>query len=224
MRPIGEVAFIPADIPETVFLGNAGECFDRRKIDFEVCLFGFRFEEFDGKPCRPKEAKIITVFGSSKVTPEKKEYQAAVELGRLLAAEGYTVCTGGYRGIMEAACKGAKEAGGKTLAITTSQFKGTVNAWIDEEKSFPNWNERLFGLIEAADAYVVCDGGTGTLVELLSVWEMSNQKILNKPVVIYGKTMQQILTQIKAVPEIIFNPCLRFSDTAQDVVNALRGN
>lgn len=171
-----------------------------------------------------KKGSVVTVFGSSKVLPESKEYVRAIELGRLLAGEGYIVCNGGYRGIMEAISKGAKEYGAKTLGITTSQFGGTVNPWIDEVKSFSTWKERLFGLIEAADAYVVFEGGTGTLAELFVVWEMTNKKMLQKTCVVYGQAIRNLIDQLKMIPEIIIAPFLKFADSPQAVIEALREN
>ena len=170
-----------------------------------------------------KKGGIVTVFGSSKVLAESDEYKRAVELGRMLAAENYQVCTGGYRGIMEAVSKGAKQGKGKTLGITTAQFSGTVNPWIDEEKSFPTWKDRLFGLIEAGDAYVVFGGGTGTLVELFAVWEMTNKKIMQKNFVVYGQIIRKLIDQLRIFPEIIYSPFLKFADSPQAVIQAIQG-
>lgn len=167
-------------------------------------------------------ARTATVFGASKALPDGADYQQAVDLGKCLAAAGWTVCTGGYKGIMEAVSRGAKESAGRTLGITTAQFPGRVNPWIDEEKSFPTWQERLFGLIEAADAFVICNGGTGTLVEMMVVWEMTSRKMLSKPVVFLGNHMRDVEASLKGLPYVL--PADRFfhAATPEEAVQCLQ--
>src|SRR3977135_4290020 len=77
--------------------------------------------------------KTITVFGSSRPEEGHAEYTEAVELGRALAAKGFAVCTGGYGGVMEGVSRGAREAGGRVLAVTSSFFRRRANRWVDEE-------------------------------------------------------------------------------------------
>lgn len=165
---------------------------------------------------------IVSVFGSSKLKDDHPDYQEAVVLGKLLAENGFTVCSGGYRGIMEAASRGAGEAGGKTIGVTTSQFKGTVNSWIQEERSTPTWKDRLFSLIDTADAYVVCTGGTGTLVELFVCWEMMSKKMAAKPIIVVGKFFRTLLETLKQEPLVIFNDQLRVAHTPEEVIGILK--
>src|ERR1700692_2625995 len=110
--------------------------------------------------------KVITVFGSSRPEPGHADYAEAVELGRALAQAHFAVCSGGYGGVMEAVSRGAKEAGGRTLAVTAKVFRARVNDWVDEHHAVPTWEERLFELVRSGNGYVACKGGTGTLVEL----------------------------------------------------------
>jgi len=70
---------------------------------------------------------------------------------------------------MEAASRGAKEAGGKTYGVTAEFFGRKINEWVDVEVRKKTWEERLFELIRLADGFVACKGGTGTLVELAVV-------------------------------------------------------
>lgn len=156
--------------------------------------------------------KTVTVFGSSKSKEGSKEYEQARELGKVLAREGFRVCNGGYKGIMAASARGAKEAGGQTLGITTSQFPGTVNEWIDEEKVYDFWPDRLLGLIENADAFVLCDGGTGTLTELFVTWEMLNHQIIEKPFVILGEFSRWLLDTLKNPPFESVRGIVKWSD------------
>src|SRR6266852_5028135 len=122
--------------------------------------------------------KIITVCGSSRPMPEEADYEEARELGRRLAGQGFTICSGGYGGVMEAASRGAKEAGGKTYGVTAEFFGRQANEWIDVEVRKKTWQERLFELVRLGDGFVACKGGTGTLVELSVVGEMLNKSVM----------------------------------------------
>lgn len=144
--------------------------------------------------------KVVTVFGSSRPQEGDPDYAESCELGRALAGRGFVVCTGGYGGVMEAASRGAKEAGGRTLAVTAEFFRARANAWVDEEVRVKTWQERLFELIRRGDGYVACKGGTGTLVELAVVWEMLNKGVIaGKPFVVLGEFWQPILDRVREV-------------------------
>ncbi|CUS91890.1 LOG family protein [Candidatus Kryptobacter tengchongensis] len=123
--------------------------------------------------------KIITIFGSSKPVEGEIEYEFARKLGYELGKVGFTICNGGYGGIMEATARGAKEAGAKTIGITVATFGGSANKWIDEEIKARDLFERLKILIGKGDGYVVLKGGTGTLVEISLVWELMNKGLIN---------------------------------------------
>jgi uncharacterized protein (TIGR00730 family) len=144
--------------------------------------------------------RIITVFGSSRPREDHADYWEARLLGRALVEAGFAVCSGGYAGVMEAASRGAKEAGGKTYGVTAEFFKPRANAWIDTEIRVTTWQERLFELVRVADGFVTCKGGTGTLVELAVVWEMLNKAVIgNKPVVVLGEFWTPILDRVREV-------------------------
>lgn len=145
--------------------------------------------------------KIITVFGSSRPCEGDAEYAEARTLGTKLAAGGFAVCSGGYGGVMEAISRGAKEAGGKTYGVTAEFFASAkANAWVDVEVRMKTWQERLFELIKLADGFVVCRGGTGTLVELSVVWEMMNKAVMDaKPIVALGDFWQPIVERVREV-------------------------
>src|SRR5437762_12376673 len=98
---------------------------------------------------------IVTVFGSSRPRGGDADYEEARVLGRALAKHAFSVCTGGYGGVMEAVSRGAKEAGGKTVGVTADFFKAAkLNSWIDVEVPRKTWEERLFELIRRADGFV----------------------------------------------------------------------
>jgi uncharacterized protein (TIGR00730 family) len=145
-------------------------------------------------------ARVITVFGSSRPLSGDPQYLAAQELGAALAAKGFAICSGGYGGVMEAVSRGAKEAGGRTLGITSSFFRTHANRWVDEKIDVPTWQERLFALIERGDGYVACQGGTGTLVELAVVWEMLNKHAMaRKPLVALGDFWSPVIDRVREV-------------------------
>jgi hypothetical protein len=126
--------------------------------------------------------KTITIFGSSLPGEGSNAYEDARRLGRLLAEQGFAVCNGGYGGLMAASARGAREAGGHTIGVTCTLWPGKANQWIVEEVRVANFMDRLTGLIERGDAYVVLPGGTGTLAELALVWEMMNKSTLARTV------------------------------------------
>ena len=126
--------------------------------------------------------KTVTVFGSALPEKDSKAYAEAQRLGRLLAEAGYSVCNGGYGGLMEASARGAREVGGHTIGITCVIWPRPANPHIVEEVRTKDFPERLMTLIERGDAYVVLPGGTGTLAELALVWEMMNKGSLAKTV------------------------------------------
>ncbi len=146
------------------------------------------------------QERIITVFGSSRPAETHPDYLEARHVGRMLAEHGFAVCSGGYGGVMEAVSRGAKEANGKTYGVTAEFFSPHANPFIDVEVRVKTWEERLFELIRLADGFVVCKGGTGTLVELAVVWEMLNKSVLApKPAAIVGNFWRPILDRVREV-------------------------
>src|ERR1700676_3188285 len=116
---------------------------------------------------------IVSVFGSSRPHENDSEYAEARELGRALAKKGFAICTGAYRGTMEAVSRGAKEAGGKTYGVTAEFFTAAkANEWVDVEVRVKPWQDRLFEIIRLGDGFVVCKGGPGILGERGGTWEM----------------------------------------------------
>lgn len=143
---------------------------------------------------------IITVFGSARPQAGEADYEEARRLGEELARRGFQVCTGGYTGVMEAVSRGAKEAGGRTIAITSTFFRSQANRWVDEEHAASTWEERLFELIRFGEGFVACKGGTGTLVELAVVWEMLNKGVMaGKPFVTLGDFWSPIIERVREV-------------------------
>ena len=152
--------------------------------------------------------KIITVFGSGIIKSNDKQYEKAYELGELLASCKFSVCTGGYGGIMEAVSAGAKSADGKTIGITMDSVSATPNEYLDENVIMPNWVERLMELVAIGDAYVVFKGGSGTLVEISALLEMMNKKIMKEKRIIFyskfwGKVIDTVRDESKSLKQLI---------------------
>ena len=165
--------------------------------------------------------KTVTVFGSSRPRVGDPQYVAAHALGGALASKGFVICSGGYGGVMEAVSRGAKEAGGRTLAVTAQFFKAHANKWVDEEIRMKTWQERLFELIKRGNGYVVCPGGTGTLVELAVVWEMINKGAMSKkPLVVLGDFWRPVVERVREIEVADASPwgeakeaMIRFADS-----------
>lgn len=99
---------------------------------------------------------------------------------------------------MEAAARGAKEAGGSTIGVTMEFVSTQANPWIDKIIVVKTLVERLMKLIELGDAYVVLQGGTGTLLELAGVWELMNKGVAQeKPIVILGDFWNPTIEAVK---------------------------
>ena len=143
-------------------------------------------------------SKTITIFGSSRPREGDEEYQLAYEVGKQLSLAGFTICNGGFGGIMEASARGAKEAGGKTIGVTFNIKGRAANSWIDEAIHVPALIDRMMKLVELGDAYVVLKGGTGTLLELAAVWEFINKGLLaEKPIVIVDDFWQNVVQTLR---------------------------
>ena len=142
--------------------------------------------------------KIITSFGSGQISPDDPYYSEVYEIGYVLAVAGYTVCSGGYYGTMQAISQGAKNGGGKTIGITVSEWEQKANPYIDEEIRSANLMERLQLLINKANAFLVFKGGTGTLTEIALTLELMNKdKIAPKPLYFYGDTWKHLTELLK---------------------------
>jgi len=112
----------------------------------------------------------ISVFGSARFPEDHPHYEQARALGRALAEAGYTVMTGGGPGIMEAANRGAKEAGGISLGINIQLPKEQQpNPYLDRFIEFEHFFVRKVMLVKYSSAFVVMPGGFGTLDEAFEV-------------------------------------------------------
>lgn len=143
--------------------------------------------------------RTITFFGSSIPGPGDKEYQDAYYIASNLAKRGFSICTGGYCGIMEAASKGAADNKAEAIGVTVDIFNAIPNVYLTKEIKCGSLYERINKLIAYGDAYIILTGGTGTLLELSSVWELMNKNILEiKPAACYGAIWKNLLLDMEA--------------------------
>ena len=148
---------------------------------FLEIIKGFRALHFVG-PC-------VTVFGSARFREDQPYYQLAREVGSQLAGAGFTVMTGGGPGIMEAANRGAKEAGGYSVGCNIELPKEQKpNAYLDRWVAFPDFFVRKLMLIKYSYAFIALPGGFGTLDEIFETATLiQTGKIQDFPVVLMGK-------------------------------------
>lgn len=137
----------------------------------------------------------VTVFGSASPRRVSVEYEAAYELGRELAARGLALCNGGYGGTMEAAAKGAREAGGHVTGVTLSSIPSRkANPFLDTVIPCPDLMARISTLLETGDGYAVLPGGPGTLAEIGMMLECINKKFIPaRPFVFLGEFWDPLL-------------------------------
>lgn len=134
------------------------------------------------------QERIITIFGGSKCGEDDPEYQEARRVGELLADAGFTICTGGYLGVMEAASRGAHERGGRVLGIVMNQFKAEPNRFLTDKVATPHFYERLQHLITRSVGFIALRGGMGTVTELSLVWNKIQTRVIGpRPLVLLGE-------------------------------------
>ncbi len=143
--------------------------------------------------------KIVTIFGGSKCAEDSTEYRDAKRLGEMLAEAGFTICTGGYLGVMEAASRGAREKGGRVFGIVMNQFKSEPNRFLTDKVATDHFYDRLQNLITRSVAFVAFRGGMGTVTEISLVWNKLQTKALNdRPLILIGECWQGVISSLQA--------------------------
>jgi len=170
--------------------------------------------------------KHVTVFGGSAPKPDEPAYQAALRLGELLGAAGYTVLNGGYIGTMEAVSRGASQAGGHVIGVTCDEIEAwrpvAPNAYLSEEMRFPTVRSRLFALIENCDGAIALPGGAGTLAEIAMMWnQLQTAAISPRPLVLVGAGWQRTFAEMFAtMPDYVPAEHRAYLSFAPDVAAA----
>jgi uncharacterized protein (TIGR00730 family) len=131
----------------------------------------------------------VAIFGSARTPPEAPDYTAAVEVARLLGGSGYAIITGAGPGIMEAANKGARLAGARSIGCNIElPFEQGSNPYVDTLLTFRYFFVRKTMFVKYADAFVIFPGGFGTLDEAFEALTLiQTGKIHQFPVVFFGR-------------------------------------
>jgi len=188
-------------------------------------LRGFESLDFDG-PC-------VTVFGSARFPEGHRWYELAQELGRGLAEAGFTVMTGGGPGIMEAANRGAKEAGGRSLGCNIRlPHEQEPNPYLDDFIELDYFFVRKVMLVKYSCAFVVMPGGFGTLDEAFEVLTLlQTGKLESFPVVSMGNEFwgnlrefaeKSLLADATVDPQDL--DLIQGTDSVEEAVNIIRSS
>src|SRR4051812_1669757 len=154
-------------------------------------IFKIMAEFVDGFEKLSKIGPCVSIFGSARTKPDHIYYQLAEEIAFKLTKEGYGIITGGGPGAMEAANKGAKAAGGKSVGLNIElPFEQSANKYIDNDKliTFNYFFVRKLMFIKYAQGFVVLPGGFGTMDEFFEALTLIQTKKIGKfPIVLCGK-------------------------------------
>jgi len=133
--------------------------------------------------------KAVTVFGSARVGPRDPWYAVAQEAARLLGGEGFAIITGAGPGIMEAANRGAREGGGRSIGCNIElPFEQHANPYVDTLVNFRYFLVRKMMFIKYSAAFLIFPGGFGTLDEMFEALTLiQTGKIYQFPVVLFGR-------------------------------------
>jgi uncharacterized protein (TIGR00730 family) len=213
-----EKAFLAGRRPREADLESAVRIF----LEF---LRGFESFEFE-QPC-------VTVFGSSRFEEGHRYYELAREVGGELARAGFAVMTGGGSGIMEAANRGAREAGGLSIGCNIAlPREQKPNAYLDRFIQLDHFFVRKVMLVKYSNAFVVMPGGFGTLDEAFEIATlMQTNKIEHFPLIAVGSEFWDELigfARDTMIREGTLSPedarFVHLADTAADVVRLVREN
>jgi uncharacterized protein (TIGR00730 family) len=166
---------------------------ERRQLDFTqtdpwrvLRIMGEFIEGFD---VLAKVEKGVAFFGSARTGPDDPMYQAAQETARLLAVAGYDIITGAGPGVMEAANKGAKLGGGRSIGCNIElPFEQGTNPYVDTAVNFRYFFVRKTMFVKYSNAYIIFPGGFGTLDELFEALTLIQTGKINQfPLILFGR-------------------------------------
>ncbi len=212
---------------ETMFVRGPLSRF--KELTFAVKVFfgfikAFRKMHFIG-PC-------VTVFGSARLTEDSEHYKDAEKIGAGLSKIGFTVMTGGGPGIMEAANKGAFEAGGQSVGCNIIlPFEQKPNPYVHKWINIPYFFLRKVILIKYSYAFVVMPGGIGTMDELFEALTLIQNKVIQDfPIVIFDSVFHKELVEhieLMAKNESISPEDMELlfvTDSVEDLINHIESN
>ncbi|MGK7346400.1 MAG: TIGR00730 family Rossman fold protein [Candidatus Nitrospinota bacterium M3_3B_026] len=175
-------------LAEDTFLKQYQYVLDEMQAGDSWRLFRIMAEFVDGFDLLSRQEPMVSVFGSARATESDYYYPIAMKLGAKLAKSGIAVITGGGPGIMEAANRGAFEAGGKSIGIGIDlPLEQPVNRYTNQGVTLRHFFVRKVMLIKYSQAFVIFPGGYGTLDELFEALNlMRTRMILPFPVILVG--------------------------------------
>jgi predicted Rossmann-fold nucleotide-binding protein len=142
------------------------------------------------------DERIVTIFGGSKCTEDSAEYQEAKDLGGRLARAGFTICTGGY------------------LGIVMNQFKSEPNRYLTDKVATNHFYDRLQNLITRSVGFVALRGGMGTVTEVSLVWNKLQTGVIGRrPLVLMGECWKPVVEAWKK-HLVVSDSDLRYLDFA----------
>ena len=168
---------LAAELPTVVTQITDGQRVERMQHELET---GFR--------ALHGTTRAVSVFGSARVPQDAPEYALGREIGRRLGAAGFDVITGGGPGLMEAANRGAQEAGARSIGLNIElPFEQAPNPYQDLALDFHYFFARKVMFVRYANAFVVLPGGFGTMDELFEALVLiQTRKVRSFPVVLVG--------------------------------------
>jgi hypothetical protein len=151
-------------------------------------VFRIMGEFVEGFDTLARLGPAVSIFGSARTPPESPEYAAAKETAGLLVDQGFGVITGGGPGIMEAANRGASEAGGNSVGLNIElPFEQGTNSWVQLPINFRYFFVRKTMFVKYAEGFIVFPGGFGTMDELFEALTLvQTGKVRNFPLVLFG--------------------------------------
>jgi uncharacterized protein (TIGR00730 family) len=192
-------------------------------------IFKIMAEFVDGFEALAKIGPCISIFGSARTKPGQPYYELTVEVSKKLAQEGFGIITGGGPGIMEAANKGATEAGGKSVGINIElPFEQHANEFVNRDLNlhFDYFFVRKVMFVKYSQAFIMMPGGFGTMDEFFEVATLiQTRKMLQVPLVLVGseywKGLIDWMKKSMLVLEKNISPedfdLLKLADTAEEV-------
>ncbi len=192
-------------------------------------IFKIMAEFVDGFEALAKIGPCISIFGSARVQPGHPYYELTVSVAKRLAEEGFGILSGGGPGVMEAANKGAKEGGGKSVGLNIElPFEQHANEYVDKDRNlhFDYFFVRKVMFTKYSQAFVMMPGGFGTLDEFFEVATLiQTGKMLQVPLVMVGTEFwtgliswmkQRMLETDKTISAVDLD-LLKLADTPDEV-------
>ena len=196
-------------------------------------VFKIMGEIVSGYENMQKLGPCVSIFGSARLPRNSPYYLLAEEIAKKITDLGFGIITGGGPGIMEAANKGAKENGGKSIGLNIElPFEQSSNPYIDKQYSieFDYFFVRKLMCVKYAQGFIIMPGGIGTLDELFEALTLiQTHKIGRFPIILVGSEfwkglldwMKNTLLEMKLISEDNFS-LFRVVDTADEVVSHIK--